>query len=83
MKRYTVTFEVIGQESRAAALDVPDREFTLEAALAHACRLMAEGKNNVTIGDADGHSISGGDLAACCKGDKRLTAKLRAEPLPQ
>jgi len=53
--------------------------FTLEQALAHACALLSEGYYiNVAISDGRGAQISGNDLVACCTGEKRLTADLRA-----
>jgi hypothetical protein len=54
------------------------RPWELSDALAHACRLLDEGKRGVAIRDNDGHSISGAELAACCKGDKEITADLQA-----
>lgn len=73
---YIVTGDTVG----AAAIDSGRvRDFTLEQALAHACHMLAEGGwLNVAIRDSDGHSISGADLAACCKGEKTLAADLQA-----
>ena len=50
----------------------------LEGALAHARELLREGKQHVKIADDSGHSISGDDLSACCRGGQTLTADLRA-----
>jgi hypothetical protein len=73
--RYFVTFE----EPGAVAIDDgTPRSYELAGALVHACRLLDEERHNVTIGDDAGHSISGDDLAACCRGDKEITADLRA-----
>jgi hypothetical protein len=54
------------------------QSFDLDSALAHACRLLSEGLPNVAIQDGGGRSISGQDLLACCKGEKKLTADLLA-----
>jgi ethanolamine utilization protein EutQ (cupin superfamily) len=74
---YTVTFE-----TSKIAIDLGEpKEFDLQGALAHACQLLLEGKLNVTIKDDNGHQISGGDLVACCKGDKTISPDLfRARP---
>jgi hypothetical protein len=53
-----------------------DQVNDLKSALAHACNLIAEGHMSVTIGDGNGHSISGDDLAACCAGTKTISADL-------
>ncbi len=49
----------------------------LEAALRLARQFLKERRPDVTIEDGKGHSISGADLAACCRGEKKLTADLR------
>jgi hypothetical protein len=77
MTRYWVSFEIFG-ERPAAALDIPELDWTLDEALARACQLIAEGKDNVKIADADGRSITVPDLYACCTGEKKLTPDLRA-----
>ena len=51
--------------------------YGLESALALACRWLSEGRPNVAIGRATGGTISGEELAACCRGQKVLTADLR------
>ena len=50
----------------------------LEAAPRLACQFLKERRPDVTIGDDKGNSISGTDLAACCRGQKNLMADLRA-----
>ena len=55
-----------------------DQKPDLDSALAHACLLIADGKPNVAIQDGEGKKISGNDLVACCNGEKKLTADLRA-----
>jgi hypothetical protein len=73
---YFVTHEEFSP--RGAAIDVAPRGLSLEHALGHAQNLMAEGKNNVTIIDNKGNSITGADLVACCEGRKILSHDLRA-----
>lgn len=68
-----------GPPPGAAAIDVGAvAGFDLDGALAHACRLLSDGALNVAIQDGAGHSISGDDLLACCKGEKKLTPDLLA-----
>jgi hypothetical protein len=74
--QYIVKFDE--PELAAAAIDEGTPSYELADALVHACRLLDEERHNVTIGDDAGHSISGDDLAACCRGDKEITADLRA-----
>jgi len=50
----------------------------IDGALALACQWLSEGRPNVAIGRATGRTISGKELAACCRGEKNLTAELRA-----
>jgi hypothetical protein len=50
----------------------------LEAALKLACQFLKERRPDVTIEDGNGNSISSADLAACCRGEKKLIADLRA-----
>lgn len=57
-----------------------DGGFDLEGAIVHAYRLMDEGKLDVAIQDGLGNSIRGNELAACYRGEKRLTTDLRAIP---
>jgi hypothetical protein len=76
--RYFVTFD----ESGLGAIDEGSpRSFELADAQAHACRLLDEGKHNVRIGNDGDNSISGGDLVACCNGEKQMTADLKAVPI--
>jgi len=79
---YFVTFGGFDHNRRPAraALDLGPRPrgFDLEGALAHARELLREGKQHVKIADDSGHSISGDDLSACCRGAKSVTADLRA-----
>ena len=63
-----------------AAIGVPRCGATLDGALAQARQLVAEGRDNVSITDGKGHTISGPDLFACCLGEKELTPDLRAIP---
>jgi hypothetical protein len=51
--------------------------FDVESALTLACRWLSEGRANVAIGRATGQTVSGEELAACCRGEKMLTADLR------
>ena len=57
-----------------------DGRFDFEGAIIHAYRLMDEGKLDVAIQDELGNSIRGDELAACYRGEKRLTTDLRAVP---
>jgi hypothetical protein len=70
---YFVTHRGSSERQSPHALDqVKD----LKSALAHACKLIAEGHMSVTIGDGNGHNISDDDLAACCAGTKTISADL-------
>jgi hypothetical protein len=71
---YFVTFDARGADAAESGSSKP---MELADALAHACRLLDEGKRNVVIKD-DRNSISGDELAACCRGDKEITADLKA-----
>jgi hypothetical protein len=55
-----------------------DGGFDFEGAIIHAYRLMDEGKLDVAIQDELGNSIRGDELAACHRGEKRLSTDLRA-----
>lgn len=80
MPNYFVTFGGFDANGKPtpAAIDVGSpKSFQLSEALAHACRLLSEGKQHVAIGDGMGKSISGDDLVACCRGDKTLSPDLR------
>jgi hypothetical protein len=39
---------------------------------------VAEGSQDVFIGDGNDNQIGGDELAACCRGEKKLTPDLRA-----
>jgi hypothetical protein len=60
----------------AVAIDqVPD----LKGALDLARQLLSDSELDVAIQDGSGKRIYSADLAACCLGEKTLTADLRAE----
>ncbi|HEX3674353.1 MAG TPA: hypothetical protein VHU87_08795 [Rhizomicrobium sp.] len=69
--RYRVTF---GASPAAIGPSVD-----LDAALADACRQISMNQVDVAIHDGNGRSIRGEELAACCRGEKKLTADLLAE----
>jgi hypothetical protein len=82
--RYFVTFDEFDAKGKplAAAIDEGSpRSFELGDAIVHAARLLDEKRQNVAIHDDANNSISGDDLAACCRGDKEITADLRAIPI--
>src|ERR1700761_8740154 len=84
MRNYFVTFGGSADNKPApAAIDIRPQGFELSEALAHACRLLSEKKEHVTIQDGTGKSISGDYLVACCRGDKLLSPDLRAVPAPK
>jgi hypothetical protein len=74
---YHVTHEVFGANDKASLAVGIDPGLSLSDALAMACQLLSEQKDNVTI-RGDGVSITGDDLVACCNGTKTLSADLRA-----
>jgi hypothetical protein len=76
---YTVTHGPLIERGPIAIDSGNGSGFDLERALAHARRLLSEGKPNVAIHDGDGRSISGADLIACCEGKKTLTPHLRGK----
>jgi hypothetical protein len=49
----------------------------LNSALEEACARIRAGEVAVTIHDGIRNRISGDDLAACCRGEKRLTIDLK------
>ena len=51
----------------------------LRAALQEAHLQISAGEIDVTVQDDIGNSIRGEDLAACCRGEKRLTIDLKVE----
>ena len=55
-----------------------DGNLSLEEALSLAGHLIAEGSQDVFIGDGNDNQIGGEELAACCRGEKKLTPDLRA-----
>ena len=55
-----------------------DDNLSLEEALSLAGELIAEGSQDVFIGDGNDNQIGGEELAACCRGEKKLTLDLRA-----
>ncbi len=73
--RYFVTYTGTPEAQTGIA---SHRAPNLEAALAMARQFLKERRPDVTIEDGNGHSISGADLAACCHGEKHLTADLQA-----
>lgn len=75
---YSVTHEVFGANEKASCAVGIDPGLSLSDALADACQLLNERKDNVTIRGDDGTSISGDDLVACCNGTKTLSPDLRA-----
>ncbi len=73
--RYSVTHMAANVPRSPVGIDT---DLDLKAALALAGQLISEDRQNVTIADGNGRQISGEDLAACCRGEKTLTADLRA-----
>jgi hypothetical protein len=75
MRSYIVMHRLSGDPVSPFALDeVGD----LKAALLHANKLLSSGHLGVAIQDGEGREIFGYDLAACCRGEKKLTSDLRA-----
>ena len=70
--RYVVTFG-----NRPAAIGPM---MDLDGAMADACNQIARGELDVAIQDGSGQSIRGEELAACCRGEKKLTSDLKAIP---
>ncbi len=75
MRSYIVTHRV---SSDPVSPFVLDEVGDLKAALAHATKLLLSGHLGVAIQDGEGKEIFGYDLAACCRGEKKLTSNLRA-----
>jgi hypothetical protein len=79
---YFVTFETFDDEGRRGPVGIdsglPSKPLDVADALERARQLILEEKHHVTIRNDNGNSISGDDLAACCKGDKTLTVDLQA-----
>jgi hypothetical protein len=76
-KTYLVTHAAANVPKSPVSIDV---DLSLNDALALAGRLIAEGRQDVTIADGNGKQITGEDLAACCRGEKELTADLSVCP---
>ena len=76
--RYLVTHEIFGANEKVSSAVGIDPGLSLSDALALACQLLNERKDNVTIRGDDGKSISGSDLVACCNGTKTLSPDLKA-----
>jgi hypothetical protein len=77
--RYFVTLD--GSDASGKAAAEPSKAYEFDDAIAHAYRLIDDGKHNVAIRDEAGHSISGDDLIACYNGEKQPTADLKAVPV--
>jgi hypothetical protein len=70
---------VIFDEPLAASIDEGvSKSFELADAVTHAFQLIDDNRANVTIRDDKGNSISGEDLLACWRGDKKITSDLKA-----
>jgi hypothetical protein len=61
----------------SVAIDGP---FDFTRAVVHAYRLLDIGRLDVAIQDGLGNTIRGDELAACQRGEKRMTTHLRAIP---
>jgi hypothetical protein len=73
--KYFVSYAMAGVPKGPVAID---DYLSLEEALSLAGQLIAEGSQDVFIGDDDGNQIAGEELAACCRNEKKLTPDLRA-----
>jgi hypothetical protein len=73
--RYSVSYAMAGVPKGPVAID---DNLSLEEALSLACELIAEGSQDVFIGDGNGNQIGGEELAACCRNEKKLWSDLRA-----
>jgi hypothetical protein len=71
---YMVTFRGAPVDNSPFAIDTVPGD--LEATLTHACQLLADGKLEVAIQNGSGKHISGEVLAACCRGDKKISDAL-------
>jgi hypothetical protein len=72
---YYVTFVEPGAE---ALRSERPRAVELMVAITRAYQLIDDGKLDVAISDNKGHSIAGEDLLACWRGEKAITADLKA-----
>jgi hypothetical protein len=73
--KYFVSYAMAGVPKGPVAID---DNLSLEEALRLACELIAQGDQDVFIGDGNGNQIGGAELAACCRNEKKLTPDLRA-----
>ena len=76
MSNYIVTHRI---SSDPASPFARDEVGDLEAALARATRSLMLGHLGVAIQDGTGEEIFGYELAARCRGEKKLTADLRVQ----
>jgi hypothetical protein len=77
--RYFVTADQsVAGGKPTTAVDERPISYEFDDAIAHAYRLLDDGKHNVAIRDDAGNAISGDDLIACYNGDKQPTADLKA-----
>lgn len=74
---YSVYSHGFDADGRPAPAAIDPNFSSVEEALAHACTLLSRGVPNIAIRDGNGKSISGDDLAACCRGEKKLTSDLK------
>ena len=73
--KYFVSYAMAGVPKGPVAID---DNLSLEEALSLAGELLAQNDQDVSIGDDNGNQIGGEELAACCRGQKKLTPDLRA-----
>jgi hypothetical protein len=74
-RTYFVSYAMAGVPKGPIAID---DKLSLEEALSLAGEFIAQGDQDVSIGDANGNQIGGEELAACCRGERKLTPDLRA-----
>jgi hypothetical protein len=79
--RYFVMLDESDASAKVAAPNERPKAYEFDDAIAHAYRLLDDGKHNVAIRDEAGNSISGDDLIACYNGEKQPTADLKAVPV--
>ena len=81
-KMYVGACEALNEEFRKLChgwcAQRPGRHLSLEEALSLAGELIAEGSQDVFIGDGNDNQIGIEELAACCRGEEKLTPDLRA-----
>lgn len=75
MRRFIVMHRVSGDPVSPFAIDEVEG---LKEALTRASNLLLSGHLGVVIQNGEGKEIFGYDLAACCRGEKKLTSDLRA-----